>query len=138
MSPIPAGQLSSRQLLEAWASSLANSPASRGARVVGIAGREEKCRYVVDELASTPASPTCRPASRRTSRPPAHTVGRLFENVGGKVFKAVLPLFNPGARMTICSLIAHYGEDLSVNAGAEEKARAEARRMRVQNLAVGD
>ena len=26
------------------------------------------------------------------------------------MFDAVLPLFNPGARMTICGLIAHYGD----------------------------
>jgi hypothetical protein len=31
-----------------------------------------------------------------------------FENVGGKVFDAVLPLLNAGARVPLCGLIAHY------------------------------
>jgi NADPH-dependent curcumin reductase CurA len=61
-----------------------------------------------------------------------------FENVGGPVFEAVLPLFNPGARMTICGLIAHYGDDAGANAEAEERRRAEERGVKVQNLFVGD
>ena len=31
-----------------------------------------------------------------------------FENVGGKVFDAVLPLLNAGARVPVCGLIAQY------------------------------
>jgi NADPH-dependent curcumin reductase CurA len=31
-----------------------------------------------------------------------------FENVGGRVFDAVLPLLNPFARVPVCGLIAHY------------------------------
>src|SRR5262249_34442444 len=31
-----------------------------------------------------------------------------FENVGGRVFDAVLPLLNPFARIPVCGLIAHY------------------------------
>jgi NADPH-dependent curcumin reductase CurA len=33
-----------------------------------------------------------------------------FENVGGKVFEAVLPLLNNFARVPVCGLIAHYNE----------------------------
>ena len=49
-----------------------------------------------------------------------------FENVGGAVFEAVLPLFRPGARMTICGLIAHYGDAPGVDVRAQERHRAEA------------
>ena len=31
-----------------------------------------------------------------------------FENVGGPVFEAVFPLFNPFARMPVCGLISQY------------------------------
>jgi hypothetical protein len=31
-----------------------------------------------------------------------------FENVGGAVFQAVLPLLKPFARVPVCGLIAHY------------------------------
>jgi len=34
-----------------------------------------------------------------------------FENVDGRVFEAVLPLFNQDARITICGLIARYGDE---------------------------
>ena len=61
-----------------------------------------------------------------------------FENVGGACFEAVLPLFNPGARMTICGLIAHYGDAPDVNAGEVEARRARERGVNVQNLFVGD
>lgn len=110
----------------------------RGARVVGIAGHADKCRYVVDELGFDACvshlSPTF--ADDLKAACPAG-VDVYFENVGGAVFQAVLPLFNPGARMTICGLIAHYGDE-GGDAGAAERAAAEARGVQVQNLFVGD
>ena len=111
----------------------------RGARVVGIAGADAKCRYVVEELGFDACvshlSPTFADDLRAAC--PAG-VDVYFENVGGAVFEAVLPLFNPGARMTICGLIAHYGDAPDANAGALEAQRATARGVAVQNLFVGD
>jgi NADPH-dependent curcumin reductase CurA len=111
----------------------------RGARVVGIAGADAKCRYVVEELGFDACvshlSPTFADDLRAAC--PAG-VDVYFENVGGAVFEAVLPLFNPGARMTICGLIAHYGDAPDANAGALEAQRATARGVTVQNLFVGD
>jgi len=115
----------------------------RGARVVGIAGREEKCRFVVDELGYgacvSHLSPTFA-ADLRAACPGGVDV--YFENVGGAVFDAVLPLFNPGARMTICGLIAHYGDAAGVDSRAALLKRAEpifeARNVTVRDLFVGD
>lgn len=111
----------------------------RGCRVVGIAGRPEKCAYVTDELGFDACvshlSPTF--AEDLKAACPAG-VDVYFENVGGAVFQAVLPLFNPGARMTICGLISHYGDEAGADAGAEERRAAEARGVKVQNLFVGD
>src|SRR5476651_2422439 len=115
----------------------------RGARVVGIAGREEKCRYVVDELrydaCVSHLSPTFADDLRAAC--PAG-VDVYFENVGGAVFDAVLPLFNPGARMTICGLIAHYGDAAGTDARAALMKRGEslfkARNVTVRDLFVGD
>ena len=95
----------------------ARSPASwRGCAArgwSGIAGREEKCRFVVDELGFDACVSHLSPDLRRATCAAACPAGVdvYFENVGGAVFDAVLPLFNPGARMTICGLIAHYGDD---------------------------
>jgi hypothetical protein len=111
----------------------------RGARVVGIAGREEKCRFVTDELrfdaCVSHLSPTF--AEDLKAACPAG-VDVYFENVGGAVFDAVLPLFNAGARMTICGLIVHYGDGPGVDARAVETAAAQARGVKVSDLFVGD
>ena len=61
-----------------------------------------------------------------------------FENVGGPVFDAVLPLFNRGGRMTICGLISHYGDAPGHDARADEIARAGARGVTATGLFVGD
>ena len=115
----------------------------KGARVVGIAGREEKCRFVTEELGFDACvshlSPTFA-ADLAAACPKGVDV--YFENVGGAVFDAVLPLFNPGARMTICGLIAHYGDDAGTDARAALMARGEAifrtRHVTVKDLFVGD
>jgi NADPH-dependent curcumin reductase CurA len=114
-----------------------------GARVVGVAGRPEKCRFVIDELGFDACvshlSPTL-PEDLRAACPDGIDV--YFENVGGAVFDAVLPLFNPGARMTICGLIAHYGDQTVEDARAALMARGEAifrdRGVSVRDLFVGD
>ncbi len=111
----------------------------KGCRVVGIAGREEKCRYVVEALGFDACvshlSPSF-PQDLNSACPDGIDV--YFENVGGAVFDAVLPLFNPGARMTICGMIAHYGDAPGEDARAEERRRAEARDVHVRNLSVGE
>ena len=111
--------------------------------MVGIAGREEKCRFVVDELGFDACvshlSPTFADDLRAAC--PAG-VDVYFENVGGAVFDAVLPLFNARARMTICGLIAHYGDAAGTDARAALMKRGESifkeRGVTVRDLFVGD
>jgi len=111
----------------------------KGCRVVGIAGREEKCRYVVDELGfDACVSHQSHSFAEDLKAACPGGIDVYFENVGGAVFQAVLPLLNAGGRMTICGLIAHYGDAPGADAGAEETRRAEARRVRVQRLSVGN
>lgn len=115
----------------------------RGARVVGIAGREEKRRYVVDELGfDACVSHLSRSFARDLAAACPAGVDVYFENVGGAVFEAVLPLFNPGARMTICGLIAHYGDEPGQDARAALMAKGEPifreRGVQVRDLFVGD
>lgn len=115
----------------------------RGARVVGIAGREEKQRYVVDVLGFDACvshlSPTL-PDDLRAACPAGIDV--YFENVGGAVFDAVVPLFNPGARMTLCGIISHYTDGTEAEGKAALMRRGEAvlreRGVTVNDLFVGD
>ena len=113
----------------------------RGLRVVGIAGRAEKCRFVVDELGYDACvshlSPTM--AEELKAACPAG-VDVYFENVGGTSFEAVLPLFNPGARMSICGLIAHYGEAGDARSALMKRGEAifKERGVTVRGVTVGD
>jgi hypothetical protein len=115
----------------------------RGLRVVGIAGKDAKCRFVTEELGFDACvshlSPTL-PQDLKSACP--NGVDIYFENVGGTVFDAVLPLFNQNARMTICGLIAHYGDAAGTDARAALMKRGEAifksRNVTVGDLFVGD
>jgi NADPH-dependent curcumin reductase CurA len=110
----------------------------RGARVVGIAGRPEKCAFVTDELGFDACVSHLSPTlAQDLAAACPDGVDVYFENVGGASFEAVLPLFNPGARMTICGLITHYGDAPGGDARAEETRRASARGVSVSDLFVG-
>jgi NADPH-dependent curcumin reductase CurA len=115
----------------------------RGARVVGVAGREAKRRFVVEELGFDACVSHLSPTFAQELRAACPAgVDVYFENVGGAVFEAVLPLFNRGARMTICGLIAHYGDAAGTDARAALMARGAAvfaeRGVTVRDLFVGD
>ncbi|ABI78850.1 oxidoreductase, zinc-binding dehydrogenase family [Hyphomonas neptunium ATCC 15444] len=82
----------------------------RGCRVVGIAGREEKCAYVRDTLGLDACiSHLDSDFSERLRAACPDGVDVYFENVGGRVFEAVLNLFNINARITLCGLASQYG-----------------------------
>jgi NADPH-dependent curcumin reductase CurA len=115
----------------------------RGLRVVGIAGRESKCRFVVDELGFDACVSHLSPTMADDLRAACPKgVDVYFENVGGAVFDSVLPLFNLGARMTICGLIAHYGDEAGADARAalmkRGAAQFAAKHVTVRDLFVGD
>ncbi|MBC7963949.1 MAG: NADP-dependent oxidoreductase [Steroidobacteraceae bacterium] len=83
----------------------------KGCRVVGIAGGDDKCRFVVEELGLD----AC--IDRRSADLPRQLalacpkgIDVYFESVGGAVFDAVLPLLNVSARVPLCGLIAHYND----------------------------
>ena len=85
----------------------------RGARVVGIASGADKCRQVVEALGFDACLDRREPdlAGRLATACP-DGIDVYFENVGGEVFDAVLPLLNIGARVPVCGVIAHYNDDV--------------------------
>jgi NADPH-dependent curcumin reductase len=81
----------------------------KGARAVGIAGGPDKCRYVKDELGFDDCvDHRASDFAAKLKAACPQGVDVYFENVGGAVFDAVLPLFNPFARIPVCGLIAQY------------------------------
>ncbi len=82
---------------------------ARGCRAVGVAGSDEKCRYVVEELGFDACIDYKRPGfADALQRACGDGVVVYFENVGGAVFAAVLRLLNRGARIPLCGLISEY------------------------------
>jgi NADPH-dependent curcumin reductase CurA len=81
----------------------------KGCRVIGIAGGERKCRFVEEELGFDVCLDHCRPdLAERLQAACPQGIDVYFENVGGAVFDAVLPLLNPFGRVPVCGLIAQY------------------------------
>jgi NADPH-dependent curcumin reductase CurA len=83
----------------------------RGCRVVGIAGGPEKCQYVKQELGFDEClDRRQKDLPERLKEACPRGIDIYFENVGGAVFDAVLPLLNNFARVPVCGLIAHYND----------------------------
>ncbi len=79
----------------------------KGCRVVGVAGGRAKCDYVVQELgfdACVDHRAGDFAEALRAACPDGVDV--YWENVGGRVLDAVLPLLNRFARIPVCGLIA--------------------------------
>lgn len=83
----------------------------KGCHVVGVAGGAEKCRHAVEVLGFDACLDHRAPdfAEQLAKACPAG-IDIYFENVGGKVFDAVLPLLNTKARVPVCGIVAHYND----------------------------
>jgi NADPH-dependent curcumin reductase len=81
----------------------------KGCRVVGVAGGADKCDYAVRNLGFD-ACVDHRGGELRERLAAACPKGIdvYFENVGGEVLYALVPLLNVGARIPLCGLIAWY------------------------------
>lgn len=83
----------------------------KGCRVVGIAGGPEKCRLAVQEFGFDACIDHHDPEmGRGLAAACPDGIDVYYENVGGPVFDAVLPLLKVGARVPVCGLIAHYNQ----------------------------
>jgi NADPH-dependent curcumin reductase len=80
-----------------------------GARAVAIAGGPEKCTFARDAFGFDAAIDHRQPdfADQLADACP-NGIDVYFENVGGRIWQAVLPLLNKFARVPVCGLIAQY------------------------------
>jgi NADPH-dependent curcumin reductase len=84
-----------------------------GARVVGLAGGPDKCRYVTEELGFDACidykmATDVKSLAAMIFAAAPKGIDAHFENVGGDVLNAVMGLLNPFARVAICGLITDY------------------------------
>jgi len=84
----------------------------KGCRTIGIAGSDEKNKYLTDEI-GVDAAINYKSAELQQALKEACPKGVdvYFDNVGGDVSDAVLPLINHGARISICGQISLYNLD---------------------------
>jgi len=109
-----------------------------GARAVGIAGGSKKCAYLKEEL-QLDAAVDHRSANFAADLAAACPQGIdvYFENVGGAVWQAVLPLLNQFARVPVSGLVAQYdggGENASRDRLAETMRQILTQRLLVRGF----
>jgi NADPH-dependent curcumin reductase CurA len=108
-----------------------------GARVVGIAGGADKCRYVEAELGFNACidhrSADLGPALDRAC---PKGIDVYWENVGGAVQQAVFPRLNDFGRMVMCGMVAEYN-DVEPQPGPNLTS-AVRKRLRIQGFIVSD
>jgi NADPH-dependent curcumin reductase CurA len=84
----------------------------KGCRAVGVAGGADKCTYVVEELGFDACIDHRSPDLRKQIAAACPKgIDVYFENVGGAVLEAIVPLLNTRARIPVCGLIAYYNDD---------------------------
>lgn len=94
-----------------------------GARSVGIAGGSEKCKYIKDTLGFDAAiDHKSLNFERELAAACPSGIDVYFENIGGLIWQAVMPLLNKFARVPVCGLISQYSgvstEDLKNSVAA--------------------
>ena len=110
----------------------------KGCRVVGIAGADDKCKWLVDELGFDAAinyKTENVAAALKKHCPNGIDIG--FENVGGEIMDAVLAQINFRARIALCGLISSYNATEPVP-GPYNFANILVQRARVEGFIVMD
>ncbi|MGP5066609.1 NADP-dependent oxidoreductase [Psychrobacter alimentarius] len=80
-----------------------------GTRTVGVAGGKEKCDFAVNELGfDICIDHKADDFAEQLKAACPDGIDIYYENVGGHVFDAVMPLLNAHARIPVCGLVAQY------------------------------
>jgi NADPH-dependent curcumin reductase CurA len=107
-----------------------------GCRVVGIAGTDDKCKWLTDDLGFDAAVNYKHPDWREklTAAAPKG-IDIDFENVGGEIMHAVLSRMNRFGRVVLCGLISGYTKE---DPALASFATVLIKRLRVQGFLVLD
>ncbi len=87
----------------------------KGCRVIGIAGSDEKCAWLTDELGLDGAINYKTENVNKSLREHCPDgIDVYFDNVGGDILEAALSRINIGARIVCCGMISVYNADTPV------------------------
>ena len=110
----------------------------KGCRVIGIAGTEDKCNWITEELGFDAAINYKTESVRdqlKTQCPKGIDI--YFDNVGGEILDAALGELNLYARVVICGMISNYNSTKPVP-GPYNFVRILTKRALVQGFIVTD
>ena len=110
----------------------------KGCDVVGVAGGEEKCRYLTDEIgfdAACDYKAGNLHKQLREAAPGGYDV--LFENVGGEVFDTEIMQMKQRGRVILCGLIADYNSTGDIH-GLRNVRAVLVNRLMMQGIIVFD
>jgi NADPH-dependent curcumin reductase CurA len=110
----------------------------KGCYVAGIAGTDEKCKWLTEELGFDAAiNYKTENISEALKRACPKGVDIYFDNVGGEILEAVLAQINLGARIPLCGMISQYNAT-ERPVGPSNLAMLIIRRARMQGFLVSD
>jgi len=107
-----------------------------GCRVVGIAGTDEKCKWIKEDLGFDAAINYKHPdwkAQLAAATPKGVDIN--FENVGGEIMQAVLNRMNLHGRVVLCGLISGYTTEAPSMASFDQLI---IKRLRVEGFLILD
>jgi NADPH-dependent curcumin reductase CurA len=107
-----------------------------GCHVIGIAGTDEKCQWLTEELGFDAAINYKHPDWReKLIAATPNGVDINFENVGGEIMHAVMGRMNLHGRVVLCGLISGYNKDEPV---LENMSPVIIKRLRIQGFLISD
>ena len=89
---------------------------STGARVIGVAGGDRKCSYLVDELGLDGAidyKNADETLEDQIEKLCPSGIDFVYDNVGGLILDKLLAKINPNGRVVICGAISQYSGNLN-------------------------
>jgi NADPH-dependent curcumin reductase CurA len=110
----------------------------KGCNVIGIAGTEEKCNWLLRDLKIDGViNYKNENLKDRLKDLCPNGVDMYFDNVGGEITEAVINRFNIGGRMSICGQISGYNSE-TVQPGPRNWINILVKRLKVQGFIVFD
>lgn len=110
----------------------------KGMRVIGLAGTDDKCQWLSDELGIDEAiNYRDVNAYKRLKEACPKGIDVFFDNVGGKMLDMALGLINVGARIPLCGYISEYASN-EPGPGVHNLAALISKRARIEGFLVLD
>ena len=110
----------------------------KGCKVIGIAGTEEKCNWLKNDLnVDGVINYKTENLNSALKELCPNGIDMYFDNVGGEITEAVINRFNIGGRMSICGQISGYNSE-TLQPGPRNWINILVKRLKVQGFIVFD